>query len=546
MLLVRPGSGRPIALVWAVVLAHAVAPLLPGVDADPSLLVLLAISAMSVGRSASARTGRDRIGWGLVCAGWAVSALGVGAWVMSPQLEDAGLIAYNLYYPLVITGLALQVRRPADALGWTRFGLDVGGVLASAATLVWMVLPGADQAPAPWLDEVTAVGEVGVMAMAAAVLHGRRADHDLATHLLVLGTVLASTADLAELTAGWVFVDVASDPLLAAAAGLVATAGLLPTGLRWPAGGHLWDGALLRVVSQVPILVGGIVFGLLALAAAANWLEVLPGLALASSVLTTVTIVRLLVEQRALDLELEDRSRREEERLRTQRLEVLGQLSGVIVHDLNNVLTVIQGCADELAERTPASPAVNDLNHANQRGAELTRQLLRFIRQGTDPGTELVDPAEAVAQVMPLVRRLLGRGVPVVEEPGAHARLKVDRGQLEIALLNLALNARDALTGRQGGIRMRWGAVDDLERATCGPRPLGPGRWYLIAVEDDGIGMDAATLARAKDPFFTTKPLGTGLGLHSVASMMRECGSVLWLTSQQDQGTRVELWFPIP
>jgi len=224
-----------------------------------------------------------------------------------------------------------------------------------------------------------------------------------------------------------------------------------------------------------------------------------------------------------------------------QKMEAVGQLAGSIAHDFSNLMTAVLGSLSLLRPRLVAAgdrPALTLLDTAVQgaeRGAALTQRLLTFgRRQALRP--EAVDPAALIRNMADLLRGSLRPGVTLtLDLPPSAPAVFLDASQLELALLNLARNASDAMpAGGQLAIRLR-------EAAT---RPDGDA--VVVEVADSGEGMDAATLARAMEPFFTTKPAGrgTGLGLSMVHGFAAQSGGRLALRSQKGAGTVVEIWLP--
>ena len=248
--------------------------------------------------------------------------------------------------------------------------------------------------------------------------------------------------------------------------------------------------------------------------------------------------------------------RRLEAQLRqAHRLEAVGQLTGGIAHDFNNLLTVILGNADAL-ERMLTEPAARELalltRAAAIRGADLTSRLLSFSRQQTLD----IQPADIEALVVGahgLIRRTIGDKVEIRVQHGQGLwRAFTDTMQLESALLNLAINARDAMP--EGGvlsIRTRNIGRDDPELKGLGePDETGqmpsPGDYVMIAVSDTGIGMDSETQARAFEPFFTTKDVGkgSGLGLSMVYGFVRQLRGLIRIDSEPGRGTVIKLYLP--
>ncbi|HYM03391.1 MAG TPA: response regulator [Stellaceae bacterium] len=250
-----------------------------------------------------------------------------------------------------------------------------------------------------------------------------------------------------------------------------------------------------------------------------------------------------------LERRVEERTRERETALaqvhEMQKLESLGQLTGGLAHDFNNLLMAILSNLDLHVERLPENSADRRLVHAAiqtaERGAALTKRLLAFARR-QELKPEPVDVGRLVGEMSEMLRRSLGPSVVISADFAADlALVEVDRNQLELALLNLALNARDAMP--DGG-RLSFAARS--ARVTSNARGLKPGDYVEIVVTDTGAGMDEATLQRASEPFFTTKGLGkgTGLGLSAVHGLAAQSGGGMRISSKLGEGTKVELWLP--
>ena len=226
-----------------------------------------------------------------------------------------------------------------------------------------------------------------------------------------------------------------------------------------------------------------------------------------------------------------------EEQLRqAQKMEALGQLAGGVAHDFNNILTIISGFAAFLGRSIPSdSPAYPDLlgiEQATDRATQLTQQLLAFARHQT-PRIEVLDLAVVVNEVAAMLRRLLGEHIRLEVRPtAAPVWVRTDRGQMSQVLINLAVNARDAMP--DGGT-LTIGVQDDA-RANV----------VVLTVRDTGHGMDQETQARLFDRFFTTKPVGqgTGLGLTTVAGIVRDAGGRIEVESAPGQGSLFRVTLP--
>jgi PAS domain S-box-containing protein len=229
-----------------------------------------------------------------------------------------------------------------------------------------------------------------------------------------------------------------------------------------------------------------------------------------------------------------------------QKMQAIGQLSGGIAHDFNNLLTVILGNLEIVRKRVGDDPKVTRLlDNATQgamRGVSLTQRMLAFARR-QELKFESVDLSELVQGISGLLRSSLGPSVMLETrfEPGL-VPVMADLNQLELAVLNLATNARDAMP-KGGQIVISAKTADACDQSAL---HLAPGDYVCLSVSDSGEGMDEATLASAKDPFFTTKGIGkgTGLGLSMVHGFIEQLGGRFILKSKKDVGTTAELWIP--
>ena len=253
----------------------------------------------------------------------------------------------------------------------------------------------------------------------------------------------------------------------------------------------------------------------------------------------------------SLERKVVERTREREEALAklfaSQKMESIGKLTGGLAHDFNNLLAAILSNLDLLRKRLPDDQKFRRLLdgaiHGAERGASLTARLLAFARR-QELKPEAVDVAEMVSGMTELLERSLGASVEIETDiPGGLPAMHVDLNQLELALLNLAVNARDAMPF---GGSLSISAVAETFADAVPVADLSPGDYIRISVTDNGVGMDETILAQAREPFFTTKGpgKGTGLGLSMVYGLTVQSGGGLRLRSKTGQGTTVDLWLP--
>lgn len=253
------------------------------------------------------------------------------------------------------------------------------------------------------------------------------------------------------------------------------------------------------------------------------------------------------LEQRVGE-EVEARLAAEEQLRQSQKLEAIGGLTGGVAHDFNNLLQVIAGNLHLLARHEPNNANVQRRVSASlaavERGAKLSSQLLAFARrQPLSPA--VCNPQQIFEGVGELLQRALGETIQIdVQLPTAPWHINVDRNQLENAILNLAINARDAMKG-EGTIGLSAANVR-LEREFCAGKGIVPGEFVRVAVSDSGAGIEPEILEQVFEPFFTTKAdgQGTGLGLSMVFGFVKQSGGHVDIASAVGEGTQVQLYFP--
>ena len=248
---------------------------------------------------------------------------------------------------------------------------------------------------------------------------------------------------------------------------------------------------------------------------------------------------------------LEEALRESEGQLRqSQKLEAIGQLAGGVAHDFNNLLTAINGYSSlalrRLGDDHPVSSYLEEITKAGDRAANLTRQLLAFGRK------QLLQPLalnlnNVVADMIKLLKRLIGEDIQLVTTPGANLKqIKADPGQLEQVLVNLVVNARDAMP--RGGTVTIETANTTLDGAYASKHVgVTPGEYVMLAISDTGTGMDQDTQSHIFEPFFTTKEKdkGTGLGLSTVYGIVKQSGGNIWVYSEFGKGTTFKVYLPL-
>jgi signal transduction histidine kinase len=279
-----------------------------------------------------------------------------------------------------------------------------------------------------------------------------------------------------------------------------------------------------------------------------------PGLLLVMALLMFLVMAldsrALLHANRALTAEIAERAKAEAALRQSQKMEAIGRLTGGIAHDFNNMLAIVLGSLDLLIRRHPDADArllrlAGNAAEGARRASGLTQRLLAFSRlQPLNPSAH--DISKSIKDMSDLLRRTLGEDVTVETVSAAGLwRAHIDLSQLETAIINLAINARDAMSA--GGKLTIETANTYLDRAyTAGEEDVTPGQYVMVAVSDTGAGIPPEVLAQVFEPFFTTKPpgLGTGLGLSQVHGFIKQSGGHIRIYSEVGVGTTVKLYLP--
>ena len=248
-------------------------------------------------------------------------------------------------------------------------------------------------------------------------------------------------------------------------------------------------------------------------------------------------------------LDITERKQLEDQYRQSQKMQAIGQLAGGIAHDFNNLLVVINGysemVADELGPAHRSRPDLDEIRAAAASAATLTRQLLAFSRrQILQP--QVLDLNQVLGSLQNMLGRIIGENITVEMKLAALARVSADPGQIEQVIMNLAVNARDAMPN--GGQLLIETADVDLDALYAAQHPGATrGRHVMIAISDTGVGIDDGTRARLFEPFFTTKPpgRGTGLGLATVYGIVKQSGGSIGVYSERGQGTTFKIYLPV-
>ena len=245
-----------------------------------------------------------------------------------------------------------------------------------------------------------------------------------------------------------------------------------------------------------------------------------------------------ITERRALEQQLRQ----------SQKMEAVGRLAGGIAHDFNNLLMVISGYSEFLLERLGSDPSLRapaqEIAGAAERASSLTRQLLAFSRKQM-LAPKIVNPNSVVTENLKMLTRMIGEDIDLVMVPTANLwPVRADSGQIEQVIMNLAVNARDAMPSG-GKLTIETSNVTLDEDYVRYHAPSRPGDYVMIAISDTGAGMDSETQSHIFEPFFTTKgPKGTGLGLSTVYGIIKQSGGYIWVYSEVGKGTTFKIYLP--
>src|SRR5271155_3303689 len=245
-----------------------------------------------------------------------------------------------------------------------------------------------------------------------------------------------------------------------------------------------------------------------------------------------------VTERRALEQQLRQ----------SQKMEAVGRLAGGIAHDFNNLLMVISGYSEFLLDRLGPDPALRgpaqEIAGASQRASSLTRQLLAFSRKQM-LAPKILDLNGVVTENLKMLTRVIGEDIDLVMVPAwALGAVRADAGQIEQVIMNLAVNARDAMPSG-GRLTIETSNISLDEDYARLHAPLRPGDYVMLAISDTGFGMDSETQSHIFEPFFTTKgPKGTGLGLSTVYGIVKQSGGYVWVYSEPGKGTSFKIYLP--
>ena len=248
----------------------------------------------------------------------------------------------------------------------------------------------------------------------------------------------------------------------------------------------------------------------------------------------------------AIGRDITAQKRIEDQLRQSQKMEAVGRLAGGVAHDFNNLLGIVTACTELLRRRVDIESLeyIDNIREAANRGASLTRQLLAFGRR-QPVQAQILDLNDRLREVSKLLKPLMGDDVEIVlPSRSTAAVVEADAGHLDQIVLNLAVNSRDAMPG--GGKFIIETGVYDLDEAFAREHSMAPGRYVMLAVSDNGTGMDEATRSRIFEPFFTTKESGkgSGLGLATVYGIVKQSRGHIWVYSELSHGTTFKIYLP--
>ena len=243
----------------------------------------------------------------------------------------------------------------------------------------------------------------------------------------------------------------------------------------------------------------------------------------------------------------QEKANLEEQLRQSQKMEAVGRLAGGVAHDFNNLLTIIKGYSQlvllGLKEGDPLRENTEEIQRATERATDLIRQLLAFSRRQVME-MKVLDLNVIIQNLEKMLCRILGEDIEMVTHlAGDLGRTKVDPGQIEQVMMNLVINARDAMPS-VGKITIETTNVDLNEKYIHTHIGVTPGRYVMLAVSDNGVGMSPEVKAQIFEPFFTTKEEGTGLGLSTVYGIVKQCGGTIWVYSELGKGTIFKIYLP--
>lgn len=508
----------------------------PWVDIEYLPILLLAGGGAWLG--AAAREGRAALGWRLVSIAWLGSAVAVVLWFIErvgsvPAVEPIATALWNGYYLLMVAGLVAMVPRVRTPGQRVRATLEAITVAAASGLLfyyfVWR------HAPDLFTLVSNGIGEPAVLVAAAVLLSRDRTDP--AERQLGAGALLATIADLGH-AAARSGLDIAggADVALCVSAALIAIAGLQRPGWRQPL--RLPIEVALRGLGHLPSMSAVAVLAVLVAAALGNDRGALAVLAIGSAAVVALLLVGLAMARYQTEVEEDARAAQTERLTAIQRYATLGQIAGAAVHDLNNMICVVDAVAMELRDLTPVPEGVADLEAASRRAASVCRDLLSL---GARRPGDATDVARVVHDLASLLRRVVPRTLEFEVAADGPLVAAADRAQLEMAIVNLVTNARDATV--KGAVRVRAEPMVVVAGDVHARGAVTPGRWVRIAVSDTGSGMPPELVARVTQPFFTSKGArGTGIGLAQVADLARQAHGHVVIDSTLGAGTEVSVF----